>query len=178
MFFRTVSVTVLVALSIANTTVRGSEVTALQDAFKNITQTWDTFQVNYEAFSAHVDINHATAVTDAMRTLDLQVQDALKAIPDHVMSDTDGKWACDMYSDGDANRQVWKNMIPLKDDFHAVNFTYAVCQILLNLVANSTPFDRKFLAAVPAKYKPCIGRFSHTVGKELGKVAETYCSEE
>ncbi|KAK0442633.1 hypothetical protein EV421DRAFT_2019427 [Armillaria borealis] len=178
MFFRTVSVATLVTISIANTTVRRSEVTALQDAFNNITPTWYAIQVNYEAFSANVDIDHATAVTDAVRTLGLQVQDALKAIPDHVMSDTDGKWACDTYSGGDADRQFWKNMIPLKDDFQTVNFTSTVCQVFRNLVAISVPFDRKFLAAVPAKYKVCIEKYYHTAVKEVGKVAATYCSEE
>lgn len=71
------------------------------------------------------------------------------------MSDTDGKRACDMYSDADADRQVWKNMITLKDDFQTVNFTSAVCQVLQNLVANSAPFDRKFLAAVPVCLTCC-----------------------
>ncbi len=60
MFFRTVSVAVLVALAIAKTTVRGSEVAAPQDVFNNMTQTWDAIQINYEAFSANVDIDHAT----------------------------------------------------------------------------------------------------------------------
>ncbi|KAK0433096.1 hypothetical protein EV421DRAFT_1910403 [Armillaria borealis] len=177
MFFRTVSVAMLVAIAIANTTVHRSEVTALQDAFNNMTQTLLAIQVDYKAFSANIDIDHATAVIDAVRTLGLQVQDALKAIPDHVMSDTDGKWACDLYSGGDADRQFWKNMIPLKDDFQTVNFTSTVCQVFQNLVASSAPFDRKFLAAVPAKYKACIEKYYHTAVKELGKVAETYCSE-
>ncbi len=110
------------------------------------------------------------------------------------MSDTDGKWTCDMYSSGDADCQFWKNMIPLKDDFQTVNFTSAVCQALQYFVATSLPFHKKFLAVVPvcliccesgvelneskqAKYKACIQRYCHTVRKELGKVVETYCSE-
>ncbi|PBK66674.1 hypothetical protein ARMSODRAFT_977248 [Armillaria solidipes] len=182
MFLRTVSVAMLVAIAIANTTVRRSEVTALQDAFNNMTQTLLAIQVDYKAFSANIDIDYATAVTDAVRTLDLQVQDAFNAVPntkqDHVMSDTDGKWACDLYTKGlDTDFAFGEDFISLKHNFQTVNFTSAVCHVFQNLVANSAPFDGKFMAAIPAKYKACIERYYHIAGKELDKVVETYCSE-
>ncbi|KAK0185503.1 hypothetical protein F5146DRAFT_1005487 [Armillaria mellea] len=67
MLFRTVSLAI--------------KITVLQDAFSDITQTWYSIQINYEAFSANVDIDHATASLSFTSTV-CQVLQNLLAISD------------------------------------------------------------------------------------------------
>ncbi|KAK0457214.1 uncharacterized protein EV420DRAFT_1480696 [Desarmillaria tabescens] len=99
---------------------------------------------------AEVDIGHAMMVTDGLRTLDSQIQDACNAVPNHIMSDVDGKWACDIYIiELTGDLKFWDDIISLKHDFQTVNFTSTVCHAFQNLFTHSAPFEKKFMAAIP-----------------------------
>ncbi|KAK0184929.1 hypothetical protein F5146DRAFT_1005986 [Armillaria mellea] len=141
------SVAILVAVSIANTTACHSKIMALQDAFNDITQTC-----------------FIQAVTDAMRTVGLQVQETLKT----VLHAEVHKNRTTSYPTLMENHQFWKNMIPLKDDFQTINFTSTVCQVLQNLLTISASFDRKLLAALLAKDKR--GQATPEAGQDTGDI--------
>ncbi|KAK0430510.1 hypothetical protein EV421DRAFT_280041 [Armillaria borealis] len=123
MLLRTLSLLLPVALTFADTLVGQSDIDALKDAFNSAAQTILEIRGACEEFANNVDIAHATVVTHALSILDSQLRNFTTLIPDHVMTDTDGKWACDAYA-GDVTpaTEFVEAINSRKDDFQAVHF--------------------------------------------------------
>ncbi|KAK0433108.1 hypothetical protein EV421DRAFT_1910413 [Armillaria borealis] len=155
MLLRTLSLLLPVALTFADTLVGQSDIDALKDTFNSAAQTILEIRGACEEFANNVDIAHATVVTHALSILDSQLRNFTTLIPDHVMTDTDGKWACDAYA-GDVT--------PATD--------------LQKLATDGIPFHEKFMAAIPTAYKACIEQYYDATEKEKEKLVEAFCEKE
>ncbi|SJL16014.1 uncharacterized protein ARMOST_19529 [Armillaria ostoyae] len=179
MLLRTLSLLLPVALTIANTLVGQSDIDALKDAFNSAAQTILEIRGACGEFADNVDIAHATVVTNALSILDSQLRNFTTLIPDHVMTDTDGRWACDAYA-GDVTpaTEFVEAINSRKNDFQAVHFTSHVCHSLQKLATDGASFHEKFMAAIPAAYKACIEQYYDAAEKEKEKLVEAFCEKE
>ncbi|PBK91958.1 hypothetical protein ARMGADRAFT_1081364 [Armillaria gallica] len=148
-----------------------SDIDALKDVFNSAGQTILEIKGACEEFADNVDIDHATVVTDALSTLNSQLRKATALIPNHVMTDTDGKWACDAYAGDVTSTTEFVGAInSRKDDFQAVHFTSHICRILKRLATDGRAFHKKFKTAVWAQ---CRG-IRHATGMSRNTVFERH----
>ncbi|PBK66673.1 hypothetical protein ARMSODRAFT_1021117 [Armillaria solidipes] len=157
MFFRPLSLAIPIALAVANPLVGHSKFTALQTALMGTNSTIYAIYQDLNDCAINVDSAHAMAVYNNTATLDRQIIDVGKVVPEHVMSDVDGKWLCDVCTRGTPMiLEIMDKFIARKDDFQRVNLVGDVGSLLRKYFTDGIPVGQKLLHVTSASSRMCV----------------------
>ncbi|KAK0216653.1 hypothetical protein EDD85DRAFT_995406 [Armillaria nabsnona] len=115
-----------------------------------------------------------------MSTL-IMLRNCTTLIPDHVLSDTDGKWTCHAYTGGVTSTTEFMEVVIIahKGGFQAVHFNSLSAAVYRSSPSTATYSTKGSWPLFRyAAYKACIERYYHAIAKEKERLVEAFCGKE